>query len=50
MGSLGEKAVPFLTLEGAPYCFPQRLLRGCEKEGNRTFSDSMDGPGEYYAK
>ena len=26
------------------------ILLGCKKEGYLTFSDSMDGPGEYYAK
>ena len=27
-----------------------RILWGHKKEGNLTFCDSMDGPGEYYAK
>ena len=26
------------------------MLLDCKKEGNLTFCDSMDAPGEYYAK
>ena len=26
------------------------ILHSCKKEGNLTFCDNMDGPGEYHAK
>ena len=26
------------------------ILLNCKKEGNFTYCDSMDGPGEHYAK